>query len=98
MKTKKELTKNITTFDKFLDKQYGPIGSKKRTNFEIKAIAFAIGVSIKEERRLANMTQKQLAEKTGTTTILISQIENGKSDIQLSTIYKLLELGLGKRI
>lgn len=95
MKTKK---KDITTFDEHLDSRYGPIGSTKRTEFEIKAKAFAIGEVIKEERLLAHMTQQQLAEKTGTKKSFISRIENGHSDIQLSTLYRLLELGLGRTI
>ena len=90
--------KNITTFDEHLDNRYGTIGSKKRTEFEIKAKAFAIGEIIKEERHLAHMTQEQLAEKTGTKKSFISRIENGHSDIQLSTLYRLLELGLGRTI
>jgi ribosome-binding protein aMBF1 (putative translation factor) len=98
MPTKKIKNKNITTFNEHLDRQYGKIGTAKRTDFEIKAKAFAIGEIIKEERRLASMTQEQLAEKTGTKKSFISRIENGKSDIQLSTLYKLLEYGLGRKI
>ncbi|NTW32827.1 MAG: helix-turn-helix transcriptional regulator [Bacteroidetes bacterium] len=90
--------KKITTFDEHLDSRYGPIGSDKRTEFEIKAKAFAIGEVIKEERRLAHMTQEELAQKTGTKKSFISRIENGHSDIQLSTLYRLLELGLGRTI
>ncbi len=88
----------LTTFDEHLDKRYGRIGSVKRTEFEIKAKAFAIGEVIREERRLASMTQEQLAEKTGTKKSFISRIENGHSDIQLSTLYRLVELGLGRKI
>jgi HTH-type transcriptional regulator / antitoxin HipB len=98
MATKGKSIKNITTFDEHLDKQYGKIGSLKRTEFEIKAKAFAIGEVIREERKLCAMTQEQLAEKTGTKKSFISRIENGHSDIQLSTLYKLLELGLGRKI
>lgn len=90
--------KNITTFEEHLDKRYGEIGSLKRAEFEIKAKAFAIGEVIKEERKLANMTQEQLAEKTGTKKSFISRIENGHSDIQLSTLYRILEIGLGRKI
>ncbi len=97
-KTKNIVRKKLTSYDDHLDKRYGPIGSIKRTNFEIKAKAFAIGEVIKEERRLANMTQEQLADKTGTKKSFISRIENGHSDIQLSTLYKLLEFGLGRKI
>jgi ribosome-binding protein aMBF1 (putative translation factor) len=90
--------KNIKTFDQHLENQYGKIGTAKRTAFEIKAKAFAIGEIIKDQRKTANMTQEQLAEKTGTKKSFISRIENGHSDIQLSTLYKLLEQGLGRKI
>ncbi len=90
--------KNITTFEEHLDKRYGEIGSLIRTEFEIKAKAFAIGEVIKEERKLAKMTQEQLAQKTGTKKSFISRIENGHSDIQLSTLYRILEVGLGRKV
>ena len=90
--------KNITTWEEHLEKRYGKIGTKTRTDFDIKAKAFAIGAVIKDERKLAKMTQEQLAQKTGTRKSFISRIENGHSDIQLSTLYKLIEQGLGKRI
>ncbi|WP_339701633.1 helix-turn-helix transcriptional regulator [Algoriphagus aquimarinus] len=92
------IDENIKTFSSHLDKRYGKGGSKDRTEFEIKAKAFAIGELIKEERKLADMTQEQLAEKIGAKKSFISRIENGKSDIQLSTLYRLLEYGLGKKI
>ncbi len=98
MKAKNQSSKDITTFEEHLEKRYGKIGTSKRTNFEIKAKAFAIGEVIKEERRLAAMTQEQLAKKTGTQKSFISRIENGHSDIQLSTLYRLLEFGLGRKI
>lgn len=90
--------KNITTFEEHLEKRYGKIGSKSRTDFDIKAKAFAIGEIIKAERRNSKMTQEELAKRTGTRKSFISRIENGHSDIQLSTLYKLIEQGLGKKI
>ena len=90
--------KDITTFDEHLDSRYGKIGSEKRTVFEIKAKAFAIGDILREARKEAHMTQEQLARKTGTKKSFISRIENGHSDIQLSTLYRLVEIGLGKRV
>ncbi len=93
-----EKNKNITTFEEHLEKRHGKIGTKSRTDFDIKAKAFAIGEIIKDERKQAKMTQEQLAQKTGTKKSFISRIENGHSDIQLSTLYKLIEQGLGKRI
>jgi len=97
MEMKKD-NKNITTFDELLDSKYGKPGNPERINFEIKAKAFAIGELIKDERKLAHLTQQELADKTGTKKSFISRIENGHTDIQLSTLYRLLEIGLGKKI
>ncbi len=90
--------KNLTTFSDHLDKRYGKIGTESRTEFEIKAKSFAIGELIKEERKQANLTQEQLAHKIGAKKSFISRIENGHSDIQLSTLYKLIENGLGRKV
>ena len=90
--------KDITTFDEHLDKRYGKFGSEKRTEFEIKAKAFAIGEILREARKEAHLTQEELARKTGTRKSFISRIENGHSDIQLSTLYRLVEIGFGKKV
>ena len=90
--------KTITMFEEHLEERYGKIGSKTRTDFDMKAKAFAIGEIIKDERKQSNMTQEELAKRTGTRKSFISRIENGHSDIQLSTLYKLIEQGLGKKI
>lgn len=90
--------KDTTTFEEHLTVRYGERGTEARTEFEIKAKAFLIGEVIKEERQLAKMTQEQLAEKIGAKKSFISRIENGQSDIQLSTLYRLLEFGLGKKV
>jgi DNA-binding XRE family transcriptional regulator len=90
--------KDITTFDEHLDKRYGEFGSAKRAEFEIKAKAFAIGEILREARKDAHMTQEELAKKTGTRKSFISRIENGHSDIQLSTLYRIVEIGFGKRV
>lgn len=92
------MKKDITTFETHLDEQYGLIGTEKRTLFEIKAKAFAIGEIIRDARKEANMTQEELAERTGTKKSFISRIENGHSDIQLSTLFRLVEMGFGKTV
>lgn len=94
----KPKNKNIKTFSQHLDERYGKIGTIKRTQFEIKAKSFAIGELIKEERKQAQLTQEELAEKIGAKKSFISRIENGHSDIQLSTLYNLIEFGLGRKI
>ncbi len=95
---KKEAIRNAKNFDEILDVQYGKIGTKKRDEFELKAQYFVISEVLKEARREAKMTQQQLAEKVGTKKSYISRLENGKCDIQLSTLYRIFEDGLGKKI
>ncbi len=95
---KKKKIKNVTNFDELLDKKYGKIGSSKRDEFEEKAQYFVISTMLKEARKEAHMTQDELAEKLGTKKSYISRLENGKCDIQLSTLYRIFEFGLGKRV
>ena len=95
---KREEIRNAKSFDALLDIKYGKIGSEKRDEFEQKAQYFVISEMLKEARKEANMTQEQLAEKVGTKKSYISRLENGKCDIQLSTLYRIFEFGLGKSI
>jgi HTH-type transcriptional regulator / antitoxin HipB len=94
----KENIRNAKNFDELLAIKYGKIGSEKRDNFEEKAQYFVISEMLKEARKEANMTQEQLANKVGTKKSYISRLENGKCDIQLSTLYRIFEFGLGKQI
>ena len=52
---------------------------------------------LKEERLKAGLTQEQLAERIGTKKTYISRLENGKSDVQLNTLFRIFE-GLGRRV
>lgn len=89
---------NITTFEELLIEKYGKKGSVERDKFDSDSLAFRLGVMLKEARKEAKLTQKELAQKTGTKKDYISQIERGLGDIQLSTFYKLIEIGLGKSL
>ena len=86
------------TFNEILDEQYGPKGTPARDKYEADSLAFRIGVMLKEARKEANLTQEELASKTGTKKSYISRIERGLSDIQISTFKKLIESGLGREL
>jgi ribosome-binding protein aMBF1 (putative translation factor) len=88
----------IKTLDQLLDEKYGKKGSAARDRFEADSIAFRLGVMLKEARMEANLTQEELAAKSGTKKSYISRIERGLSDIQISTYFKLIEIGLGKQL
>ena len=95
---KNEKIRKAKNFDELLDIEYGVIGTESRDDFEKKAQYFIISETLKEARHEAKMTQEQLATKIGTKKSYISRIENGKCDIQLSSLYKIFEFGLGKKI
>jgi ribosome-binding protein aMBF1 (putative translation factor) len=92
-----EMTK-ITDFEDILNQTYGEKGTEKRDKYDADSLAFRLGVMLKEARKEANLTQEQLAERTGTKKSYISRIERGMSDIQVSTYQKLIEIGLGRQL
>jgi len=44
------------------------------------------------------MSQQELALVSGTSRTYISRIENNRSDIELDTLRKIIETGLGKKL
>ena len=95
---KMKTIKEATNFEELLEIKYGNPGSPKREEFETKSKAFIIGEMIKEARKEAKLTQEELAQKTGTKKSYISRLENGKIDIQISTLFKIFEEGLGRKL
>ena len=77
---------NLTNFDELLDLEHGKIGSESRMEYEETSQMLIISEMLKEARKDANLTQEQLAQKTGTKKSYISKIENGKGNIQSSCI------------
>jgi HTH-type transcriptional regulator/antitoxin HipB len=92
------IMKNITKFEDILTNKYGKKGTPEREKYDADSLAFRLGVMLKEARQEAKITQEELAIKTGTKKSYISRIERGKSDIQISTYHKLIEIGLGKNL
>ncbi len=86
------------SFEELLDLKYGVPGTPKRNAFEEKELLYSISEMIKQARKDAGMTQEVLATKLGTKKSYISRLENGKCDVQLSTLYRIFEEGLGKKI
>ena len=90
--------KGIKTFDELLEREHGKIGTESRNEYEERAQMFIISEMLKEARKEAQLTQEQLAEKTGTKKSYISRIENAKGNIQLSTLIRIFEKGLNRKI
>ncbi len=109
--SKVELVDNTLSWDNV--EQYITLrgGDKRKVPFEIGAdvlfrysksekseFLIKIGRMIKENRLKSGMTQQELALKSGTSRTYISRIENERSDIELGTLRKIIETGLGKKI
>ncbi len=95
MKAKKS---NVMTFDQFKDKHYGKRGTSKRDELEAGYENFKIGALIHEARLEKGLTQEELATKVGTTKSYISKIENNVKEVRLSTLQKIIQLGLGGQL
>lgn len=90
--------KDVKTFDELIELEHGKIGTESRNKYEESAQMFIVSVMLKNARKEAKLTQEQLAEKSGTKKSYISKIENGKGNIQLSTLIRIFEQGLNRRI
>jgi HTH-type transcriptional regulator/antitoxin HipB len=89
---------NTKTLSRLLDKQYGKKGSPKRDKFEKGYQSFKLGALLLEARLEKGMTQEQLADKCGTNKAYISKVENDIKDVRLSTLQKIIEVGLGGKL
>lgn len=94
---KKEALMNCSSLDELLNVEYGEVGTPSRGEFDKETEAFCLAKTLKEERKRAGLTQQELADRIGTKKTYISRLENGKADIQLSTLFRIFE-GLGRRV
>jgi|SRR5690606_5280385 len=90
--------KNIKTFDELIELEHGKLGTESRNKYEEESQMFIVGEMLRAARKEANMTQEQLADKAGTKKSYISKLENGKGNLQFSTLIRIFEKGLNKRI
>lgn len=88
----------LKSLDLFVVEQYGKKGTSKRDKFEKGYEAFKLGFIIQQARLEKGMTQGELALKVGTTKSYISKIENDVKEVRISTLQKIVELGLGGQL
>lgn len=85
---------NTIPLDQFIDEEYGKEG-KKREKFEAGYNDFKIGFLLQQARLKKGLTQGELAKLCGTNKGYISKIENDLKEVRISTLQKIVELGLG---
>ncbi len=89
---------NKMTLDEFKEKHYGSKGTKSREELEKGYENFKLGALLHKARLEKGLTQAELAAKVGTTKSYISKIENNIKEVRLSTLQKIVQLGLGGQI
>ena len=94
MKTKPE----IRILEQFKETHYGERGTAKREKLEQGFEAFKLGAMLHEARLKKGLTQEQLAARCGTSKTYISKIENNVKEVRLSTLQKIVEIGLGGQL
>ena len=97
MKAKIDNT-DISTWIDIKDKVYGKKGTERRDNLERDAESFRIGLLLKKARESQNMTQEELGMKVDKKRTYISRVENDGSNITLSTLFDIVEKGLGGKV
>lgn len=86
----------LKTGSQHLTEKYGERGTPCREEFEAKAKAWYYAELLREERKRQKLTQQQLSERIGKKREYISSLEQGKTDMQLST-FMLIANALGLR-
>lgn len=87
--------KNLTSLSKFIDKEVGAKGTKKRDKFDAEYEVFKLGVLIQQARQEKGLTQEQVAELSGTNKSYISKLEKDLKDVRFSTLQRIIKDGLG---
>jgi DNA-binding XRE family transcriptional regulator len=90
--------KRISNFVEIIEFEHGKTGTDSRNEYEENAQMFIVSEMLKEARKESHLTQEQLAQKAGTKKSYISRIENAKGNIQLSTLIRIFEKGLNRKI
>jgi len=89
---------NTKTLTQLIEEQYGKKGTAKRDKFDKGYESFKLGAMIHDARLEKGLTQEQLAEKCGTNKAYISKVENDIKDVRISTLQKIIEVGLGGQL
>lgn len=86
---------NPKSISEHFDRKYGKVGTEGRREFEHKAEVYLIAELVREKRKEANLTQQQLADRLKVNRTYISKIERAVGDIRISTLRRIVEVGLG---
>ena len=84
-----EKVSKLPTANDMLDEKYGKFGTESRGEFDAKALAWYYGQLIRDRRQELKLTQREVAEKIGREQTYIARVEKGKTDLQLSSFFRI---------
>ena len=88
----------IKTWSTIKDEIYGRKGTERRDGLEREMEAIKIGYLIREARLAKNMTQDELAGIISKKRSFISRVEKDGNNMNLKTLYDIVEKGLGGKV
>jgi DNA-binding XRE family transcriptional regulator len=94
----KNKNKDISSWSEIKDRVYGKEGTERRDNLDREVESFRIGLLLKKARESKNMTQEELGQLVDKKRTYISRVENNGSNITLSTLFDIVEKGLGGKV
>lgn len=94
---KKEHVKT-KSWSQIKDEVYGKQGTLRRDELDRDVETFKIGLLIRQARESKNMTQEELGNVISKKRTYISRVENNGSNINLRTLYDIVEKGLGGKV
>lgn len=83
--------KHLPTAEDMFISEYGAKGSTRRDEFDAKSRAWYYAEVLRNARKEAGITQKQLADKIGKKREYVAMLEKGETDMQLSTFIMISE-------
>ncbi len=87
---------HLKTGTQHLAEKYGEKDTPNREEFDARAKAWYFAELLRNERKRQKLTQQQLGERIGKKREYISSLEQGQTDMQLST-FMLIANALGLR-
>jgi DNA-binding XRE family transcriptional regulator len=89
---------DIKSWTHIKDDVYGKKGSSRRNELDRELESFKIGLLIRQARESKNMTQEELGKVISKKRSYISRIENDGSNMNLKTLFDIVEKGLGGKV
>lgn len=89
---------DIKSWTQIKDDVYGKTGSPRRDELDREVEAFKIGLMIRQARESKNMTQEELGNIISKKRSYISRVENDGSNMNLKTLFEIVEKGLGGKV